>query len=112
MSVIEGLIGEESRAENMKIRVALNPTDFRCSRKNPNPRVNWCYKVVKSKLQKGFVVQVKVYGRLVVGHLGDDCYRITGHASERKAKVFGSAKTADQAAQKCILPNRRRSSNI
>ena len=91
----------------MKIRARLNPNDFRCPGKNSNPKVNWCYKVVKSAKKKGFVVQVNAHGRLIVGHLSDDCYRVTGLGSERKAKVFESRKAADRAAQQCIL-NRRK----
>lgn len=95
----------------MKTRATIDPNDFRCPDKNPNPKVNWCYKVVKGILKRGFVVQINVHGRLIVGHLSKGCTRVTGPGSERKAKVFASAKVADEAAQQCILMGRKQRKN-
>lgn len=92
----------------MKVHAAVNPNDFRCPGKGPSLKAKWCYKIARSRgPKKGFVVQVNTRELLVVGYLAEGCVRITGTGSGRKAKVFASAKVADQAAQKCILISRK-----
>lgn len=92
----------------MKVRATTDPSDFRCPGKGAGLRANWCYRIVKSRgRKKGFVVQVDSRGHLIVGYLSTKCTRVTGLGSERKAKVFESAKAADQAAQKCIPIGRK-----
>jgi hypothetical protein len=91
----------------MKTRTALKPSDFKCPGKGPSLKANWCYKIVKNKgPKKGFVVQVNTRVHLIVGHMSENCQRVTGTGSERKAKVFESARAANQAVQKCILKPR------
>jgi hypothetical protein len=92
----------------MKVRVAHDPSDFRCPGKRLSRKANWCYQVAKSNgPKKGFVVRIQGYGHLIAGHLIGDCRTAMGTGSGWEAHVFKSAEEADRVAQKCILYNRK-----